>query len=340
MTHQTRQQAMTHFLESFFGKNYRVESLAGDASFRRYHRIFDDQGNRYLLMDAPPPKERVDIFLQVGEVLAEVVNVPNVFCQDVAMGFLLLQDFGDVELAQMITDSQFGHKDEIYQQALQTLKNLQQLDIHKPNVKAIGSYDQDKLGEEMDLFEQWLLPYLGVTIDKTLWQTLKKTVISQVLTQVLVVVHRDYHSRNLMQDRQGGTLGVIDFQDALIGAYSYDLVSLLRDAYIEADEPWVNRQIAIFYQLANIERFDKSLQDFVYDVNVMGVQRHLKVLGIFVRLYQRDGKVRYLANMPKVMSDLVVELDYLATHGSEPIYGQFLAYLQQILPIFWEKFGK
>lgn len=326
-----RTDLMSAFLDDFFTDDYTVVSLAGDASFRRYHRIFKGD-DTYLLMDAPPEKESVVEFVAIAEIMGKAVNTPDILKKDVDNGFLLLQDFGEIEFAHLIKPN--DDNNELYKKALLALKNIQSIDINSAN---IPPYSDEKYETEMNLFSEWFLPYIGKEIDDTLWQSLKQVVISDIQTQPKVVVHRDYHSRNLMADKNSDRLGVIDFQDALIGAYTYDLVSLVRDAYIDVDEKWVNQQIKAFYEILNP---DTDLTTFTKEVNIMGVQRHLKVLGIFIRLYQRDGKEKYLGNIPKVMNDLIIELQWLKEHDANVIYGEFLAFIESILPKYKEKFAK
>lgn len=327
---QTRFDKMMDFLNQNLTAGFRVESLAGDASFRRYHRIYcpmSDGGQMsYLLMDAPPEKESVAGFVHVAQIMVGAVNVPDIIVCDMEQGFVLLQDFGTVEFAHVIGADK-PQTDEHYTQAMKTLVDLQSL----PTVVDLPKYSDEKLSEEMDLFTQWFLPYVGVqmTDDKALlWQTLKTWLITNIQEQPQVVVHRDYHSRNLMMDQGGQSLGVIDFQDAVIGAYTYDLVSLVRDAYIDFDETWVNQKIAEFHQLKDVS---VDLNEFTKQTNVMGVQRHLKVLGIFVRLYQRDGKARYLNDLPKVMKDILAELAWLNQHAQEPVLSEFYQWLVNVV---------
>ena len=336
----TRHDRMMTFLHDHLTQDFHVETLAGDASFRRYHRIHfnlkSEQNHThmtYLLMDAPPEKESVVEFVNVADILAEKVNTPDIIARDIEQGFLLLQDFGTTEFAHVITDKH--QKDAYYQKALETLIKLQEIHIDVE----LPPYDKDVLIKEMNLFTEWFLPYVGVNSDiahDNLWQRLHDVMVDNIENQPKVIVHRDYHSRNLMIDKLSDSLGVIDFQDALIGADTYDLVSLLRDAYIDENEDWVMTKITHFHTLSS--RKD-SLFDFVRDINIMGVQRHLKVLGIFVRLSQRDGKDRYLENIPKVMKDLIHELRWLAQKDIGTVYGEFLDYLEkEVLPNYQRKF--
>ncbi|MFA9485554.1 phosphotransferase [Moraxella haemolytica] len=336
----TRHDEMMVFLNANLATGFRVESLAGDASFRRYHRIYlpnvDENGVpvTYLLMDAPPDKESVAEFVNVADMMSDTVNVPQIIVRDIERGFLLLQDFGTVEFAHLIRDDK-ANVDAYYTKALQTLVGLQSL----PTKVNLPEYSKQKLSDEMALFTEWFLPYVGVLLSdeaRDIMRDFTAYLLENIVAQPKVVVHRDYHSRNLMVDKGSDALGVIDFQDAVIGAYTYDLVSLVRDAYVDFDESWVNAKIAEFHQLKQLHG---DIDDFIKEVNIMGVQRHLKVLGIFVRLYQRDGKARYLANIPKVMKDLLNELDWLQTHGETAVV-PFKSWLNSVvLPAYHAKFS-
>ena len=333
-----RHDEMMAFLNANLSMGFRVESLAGDASFRRYHRIYMNAGEgvytTYLLMDAPPDKESVVEFVNVAEIMTSAVNVPDIIARDIERGFLLLQDFGTVEFAHLIRDDA-DNVNAYYTRALQTLADLQTL----PTDVNLPAYCDEKLCAEMDLFTEWFLPYVGVSLTedaKSMWQTFKDDLIEQIKLQPKVVVHRDYHSRNLMADKGSDALGVIDFQDAVIGAYSYDLVSLVRDAYVDFHETWVNARIGEFHAIKGL---NINVDDFIRDVNIMGVQRHLKVLGIFIRLSERDGKNRYLEDIPKVMKDLNAELEWLQSHGEqriEPFYAWLKAH---VLPSYHANFN-
>lgn len=325
--HTDRNTLIKTFLDTHIKGQYTLKSLAGDASFRRYHRIYVED-KTFLLMDAPPNKESVEPFVHVAGIIKKTVNVPDIFAKDTDKGFLLLQDFGETQFADVIGGED---SDKWYTLAMQTLIKLQTTPCAD-----IFPYREHELIAEMVLFVQWFLPYLGVASDEILWQSLVQEVVKNVLAQPLVLVHRDYHSRNLMVDK-AQNLGVIDFQDACVGAYTYDLASLLRDAYVGFDEQWVNTKIAEFHKSKGI---DVDIDTFTQQVNVMGVQRHLKVLGIFVRLFKRDGKTRYLDNLPKVMKDLQSELIWLKEHDDNPIWGQFLAWLNKtVMDEFNAKLG-
>ncbi len=348
----TRAQQLQQWLQQIFaGQSFTLTSLAGDASARRYHRLHlqnDDIDVRYMVMDSADEQEAMQQFIKVTQIMSPAINVPKLIAQDLEQGFLVLQDFGSVEFAHLLADATSEQVNAHYQWAMQTLVQLQQLPIKTAKTHyQLPDYDRALLNREMDLFSDWFIPYIDVELEQSLWNTLKSALIKQILAQPQVIVHRDYHSRNLMQDQADSTqLGVIDYQDAVIGAYSYDLVSLVRDAYVDWSEEQVSQWIYDYWEIqqqANLMTTD-SAEQFEHDVNIMGVQRHLKVLGIFVRLFERDGKSRYLADIPKVMRDLMLELDWLSTKGSEDIklaVDPFNAWMQDsVLPAYQHKFDQ
>ena len=310
----------------FADKAFNLDSLPGDASARQYHRLqLLDSGEaesaRYIVMDSADEQDAMRQFINVAKLMSPAINVPTLMAQDVEKGFLVLQDFGTVEFAHLLVDATPDQINEHYQLAMQTLVALQTVSVETAKSQhQLPDYDMALLDREMDLFSDWFIPYVGVTLDKTLWSQLKTALITEILQQPQVIVHRDYHSRNLMQDQADRSrLGVIDFQDAVIGSYTYDLVSLVRDAYVEWPEDQITSWVHDFWQLqkqSSLTTAD-SVEQLENDVNVMGVQRHLKVLGIFIRLSERDGKDRYLTDIPKVMRDLLTELNWLAEQGSD-----------------------
>lgn len=339
---QSREQQLHTWLNEVFpNQSLQHEKIPGDASFRSYHRLTVDN-QHYIVMDAPPAKESVKEFIAVGNLMAGHVHVPKMIATDEQQGFIVLEDLGNTDFADVIakdlTDAgELAKTERYYQQAMQVILAIQKIDINDANA-VIPSYDDALLRREMGLFSDWFLPYIGVTMTpdlETLWQDLQANIIQQVIAQPQVVVHRDFHSRNLMVLNHSDELGVIDFQDAVIGAYTYDLASLLRDAYINYDENWVNTHLAHYHQLAQI---DKSLAEFTVDFNIMSMQRHLKVLGIFVRLFERDGKDRYLTNLPKVFNDLLTCLKAITQRDERHTFDKFADWMTAVVePAFHQK---
>jgi len=284
------------------GQGVRVEAASGDASFRRYFRVHTDDGP-YILMDAPPPRENCGPFVQVTGLLAAAgINVPRVMAADLDQGFLLLSDLGDrLYLDELNPDT----ADTLYGDALDTLVRLQS----RGDARAVPAYDADKLRDEMQLFVDWfLVRHLDIALDAHAASVLEPAfdlLLAECRAQPQVLVHRDYHSRNLMRmDRDNP--GVLDYQDAVRGPITYDLVSLLRDVYVQWPEADVYRWVNGWYQRASeaglLDGVDEAAVFRWFDLT--GVQRHLKVAGIFTRLWYRDGKNRYLADIP-------LTLDYL-----------------------------
>ncbi len=351
----TRQQQLEQWLQEVFtNQKFTLDSLPGDASARQYHRIQlldnDDVGTghyetgRYIVMDSADEQDALQQFINVAKLMSSAINVPTL----VAQGFLVLQDFGAVEFAHLLVDAPAAQVNDYYQLAMRTLVALQALSVATAKTDyQLPDYDTALLTREMDLFSEWFIPYIGVELEQSLWENLKSALITEILSQPQVIVHRDYHSRNLMQDQADHSrLGVIDFQDAVIGSYTYDLVSLIRDAYVEWPESQVSSWIQDCWQLqkqAGLATADNTAQ-FENDVNVMGVQRHLKVLGIFIRLFERDGKNRYLADIPKVMRDLIFELEWLAEYGSHDMQQAVIPFnewlRESILPAYQNKFAQ
>ena len=352
----TRQLQLENWLQQVFeDQTFILDSLPGDASARQYHRIqlFDANSSddtpaaRYIVMDSADEQEAMQQFVNVTKLMAPAINVPELIAQDMAQGFLVLQDFGATEFAHLLVDAPTAKVNDCYQLAMKTLVDLQKTPVQTARVEhELPDYDSAMLNREMDLFRDWFIPYIGVSLNEKLWENLKSALIDDILIQPQVIVHRDYHSRNLMQDQADHSrLGVIDFQDAVIGAYTYDLVSLVRDAYVEWPESQVSSWVNDFWQLQQLATLPTadSAEQFEHDLNVMGVQRHLKVLGIFIRLSERDGKNRYLADIPKVMSDLLLELNWLAEQGNDAMKLAVLPFNQwlqdSVLPAYQDKFA-
>lgn len=277
-----------------------LRPASSDASFRRYFRVDADDGASYIVMDAPPPQEDVRPFIHVAEVFgATGVSVPQVLAQDVERGFLLLSDLGSTTyLHQLNHDT--AHK--LYMDAIEALVLMQA----QSQPEVLPEYDRALLLRELMLFPEWYInKHLGVTLTETQNATLNKVfdaLLANNLAQAQVYVHRDYHSRNLMVLDKGNP-GILDFQDAVYGPITYDLVSLLRDAYIQWDEEMVLDWAIRYWEHARRAGLpvNPDIDAFYRDFEFMGVQRHLKVLGIFARLYHRDGKDAYLKDLPLVM---------------------------------------
>ncbi|MFC3901978.1 hypothetical protein SAMN05421749_101647 [Acinetobacter marinus] len=289
-------------------QDFKINYLAGDASFRRYARI-QLETTQYMLMDAPPEKEDCAPFVQIASYLsAHGARVPQIVAQDLTQGFLLLEDFGDQLLSTVLTQNTV---DQYYTQAFRQIIQLQTI-AHEAQL--FPQYSAQKLTDEMRLFDQWLLPALGIDLSDaqaTMLQQSYQWILDNLKHQPEVIVHRDYHSRNLMVLDGESVLGVIDFQDAVVGPDTYDLISIIRDAYVQ----WLPEQVAgwvdqFYGMLSESAKVGRSIEQFRLDAEVMSIQRHLKILGIFVRLYVRDGKSGYLKDMSRVMWYLRQELKH------------------------------
>jgi len=277
-----------------------IQPASSDASFRRYFRVSSGAGASYIVMDAPPAQEDVRPFLQAADLLGQAgVSVPKVFAQDIERGYLLLSDLGTTTYLQQLNGDT---ADRLYLDAIDALISIQ---IHSQPDR-LPEYDRVLLERELNLFPQWYIQqHLGVTLSQTHTASLKQVfdaLLANNLAQPQVVVHRDYHSRNLMVLEKGNP-GILDFQDAVYGPITYDLVSLLRDAYIQWDEELVLDWVIRYWERAKRAGLpvNPDIDQFYRDFEFMGVQRHLKVLGIFARLCHRDGKRAYLKDLPLVL---------------------------------------
>ncbi|HEY1058052.1 MAG TPA: phosphotransferase [Limnobacter sp.] len=306
-----RQELLEKWLENLPAHEFDLQTLApasSDASFRRYFRVLDRRsGHTRVVMDAPPDKEDVRPFLMVGKLLRDGgVRAPQVLAEQVEQGFLLLEDFGNTTMLAALRTADAA-ADPLYRAALQDLVTMQ------ANVRVDGlpAYSAEKLQTEMDLFDTW---YVGkhfqseLTDQEKNWLiTIKRTLVDSALSEAQVFVHRDYHSRNLMVTGvEGGKpqLGMLDFQDAVQGPLSYDLVSILRDAYVEWPEDMTVDWAIRYWEQAKKAGLSipHDASEFYRQFDFMGLQRHLKILGIFARLYHRDGKSQYLNDLPLVLA--------------------------------------
>ncbi|MCX2983357.1 aminoglycoside phosphotransferase [Halieaceae bacterium IMCC14734] len=281
------------------------QPVAGDASARRYFRLRHEK-RAWIAVDAPPASEKNREFLAVRELLANAnVRVPELLDSTLEQGYLLLEDLGEQLLLPMLTPATVdGH----YQQALQVLASIQSIDTAAAAAK-LPAYDSAVLAEELQRFPEWFVEGLLQITVTSAWsaqlQDFFQILIESAAGQPQVVVHRDFHSRNLMP-QDDGSLGVIDFQDAVLGPVCYDLVSLLRDCYIRWPAPQV-RGWALDYYHQSSQTSRVSDEQFMRWFDLIGLQRHLKVLGNFSRLALRDQRDTYLSDIPMVL-DYVVEV--------------------------------
>ncbi len=270
-----------------------IQLASADASFRQYFRVFNTKENRhYIVMDAPPEKEDCHPFVHVTRLIRNVgVNAPRIYAQNISGGFLLLADLGNRPYLNELNNNT---AENLYSDAIDALIKMQ-------SIKAIlPAYDEQCLQREMDLFETWYLKrHLNVHIKAAQKKQLNhifKLLISNAQEQPQVFVHRDYHSRNLMITDTSNP-GVIDYQDAVIGPITYDPVSLFKDCYIAWPAEKVEHWLAQYLKRLTIS-YSITPQTLQRWFDLMGVQRHLKVLGIFSRLNYRDGKTHYLNDLP------------------------------------------
>lgn len=294
-----RLQQLEQWLSVLGYDGYQIAPASADASFRRYFRV-RYSGESFIVMDAPPEQEDTRPFIRVAELMAEAgLHVPPIRARDIEQGFLLLGDLGD-RLYLSVLDA--GSVDELYGDALAALLQLQQHTV--PDW--LPAYDAPLLMREMALFSDWYLQrHLGLELNATQQDTLRHSfehLAAVALEQPRVIVHRDYHSRNLMLCEPNP--GVIDFQDAVCGPLTYDLVSLLRDCYIAWPREQVEQWVAAYHQqLRDARLLDAAIdfQTFLRWFDLMGIQRHLKASGIFARLNYRDNKPGYLADIPRTL---------------------------------------
>lgn len=289
--------------EQFPAMPFTMQPASADASFRRYFRIsFADQ--TFIVMDAPPKHEDCTPFLRVAEILtATGVHVPKILAQNLEQGFLLLSDLGNTTFLQALND-QRDIANDLYGDAMDALIKIQL----SQQAEGLPDYDEALLLRELNLFPDW---YIAKHLQKDLSEK-QQAVLHTIFTRILqnnlaqprVLVHRDYHARNLMVTSPNP--GIIDFQDAVHGPITYDLASLFKDAYIRWDEERILDWMIRYWEKARKAGLPVSADfaAFYEDFEWMGVQRHLKILGIFARLNYRDGKATYLDDMPLVMEYL------------------------------------
>ncbi len=290
-----------------------ITPASADASFRRYFRVTNDAGLSAIIMDAPPPLEDVRPFINVMKMLASGgINVPELLAADIDRGFLLLSDLGQSTYLQALevlhasdaTDAQrISVQNTLYADAIDALVTLQKISPHSAAITP-PAYDAVLLRQELNLFPDWYLgKHVAITLsndEKNALERCFSLMIASALAQPTVLVHGDYMPRNLMAMHERNP-GVIDFQDATVGPISYDIACLMRDAFISWDEPQIIDWTVRYWERARAAGLPvrDDFSEFYREFEWMGLQRHLKVLGIFARINYRDGKPKYLADSPR-----------------------------------------
>jgi aminoglycoside/choline kinase family phosphotransferase len=274
--------------------------VAGDASFRRYFRVV--AGDRSaILMDAPPPQEDPRPFIEIARWLGERgFAAPAIHGVDLDRGLVLLDDFGDIRMRETV-DEQAGRATGLYEAAIDIL-----IALHKHEAGPLAPYGRPVLHREANLLTEWYCPAIGIEADQAGYDAAWDKVFDAALAGPVVTVLRDYHAENLMLIGGTDTLGLLDFQDALAGHPSYDLVSLLQDARRDVDPALESVMLARYKQITG------AGEDFDIAYHVLGAQRNAKIVGIFTRLWKRDGKLRYSALCPRVWRYLEGDLAHPA----------------------------
>ena len=276
-----------------------LTAASSDASFRRYFR-WEGGDKTFIVMDAPPPQENCKPFVDIAHLLASSgINVPKIHAEDLTQGFLLLSDLGRQTYLDVIDAD---NADALFADAIEALLTYQQLPMDAP----LPSYDVALLRRELELFPEWYVKrHLGIEMDSAQlasWQHVSDLLIESALAQPKVLVHRDYMPRNLMISEPNP--GVLDFQDAVYGPVTYDITCLFKDAFLSWPEERVAGWLNTYWNKARALGIavHEDFAAFSRASDLMGVQRHLKVIGIFARICHRDGKPRYLGDVPRFFS--------------------------------------
>lgn len=278
------------WLSSLLPDLHRVEAIQADASSRNYYRAYAGPST-YIVMDTEPGEELLN-FIQIANRLQGCVTVPTIIQQDLAHGLLLLTDFGTETYLKALEVADSNRVDQLYMDALIAMHKLQTVTAPLPNM------DSEYISQRLNVFTTWYLQrHLQIAMDATLLQDLHELFTNCFQTQKQVFVHVDYHCRNLMVLADGNP-GIIDFQDAMLGPITYDLVSLFQDAYITWPRPQVEAWVSSFAKLVGLQDGPQLLREF----DLVGLQRHLKNLGVFARLHHRDGKSHYLPHIPTLLN--------------------------------------
>ena len=306
-----------------------LDALDGDASLRRYYRVHQN-GHSVIFADASAEPGVTQTFIHCASIFADAgARVPQLLAWDNALGYSLQEDVGDRQLLPLLSQ---GSVNGYYEQAMHMLSRVARADVRAISLPA---YDAKRLQSELDVCNEWFVQgLLGMSLSQEFNQAkhaLDKTLVASAVAQAQVLVHRDFHSRNLMVTNT--ELVAIDFQDAVIGPVTYDLVSLLKDCYCAWSRPQVQAWVGAYYEALDEHLTPATYKEFLRDFDLMGLQRHIKVLGVFARLYLRDGKPGYLPDLPRVIA--YVEEALALYCESEPSVAGFRGlWAEQIRPVF------
>ena len=308
-------EGLTEFVAQSGWGDAAIEPLPGDASFRRYFRLRQSSGETAMLMHAPPPEEDPKPFLLVAQWLtANGMRAPDILAQNPDEGWLLTEDFGDDRMRDLL-DAHPADETDAYESAIDAL-----VDLHRLPAGPFAPYDMPTYQREVALLTEWYCPAIGISVDEAGYEAAWGAALVPVIERQAkaVTVLRDYHAENIMLlgSKPGAPQGLIDFQDALVGHRAYDLVSLLQDA---------RRDVPIMLETRMLARYLKATSsdaDFIADYAILGAQRNAKIVGIFTRLYKRDGKPKYLGLIPRVWGYLERDLAHPAL---EPVANWFAA---------------
>lgn len=305
--------AAADFLKHHGWGDAQILPVAGDASFRRYFRV-QDGDRRAILMDAPPPHEDPAPFIAIAEYLTSSgFAAPEIYARDLTEGLVLLEDFGDQRMREYLDDHP-EDEEPIYRQVIDLLQQL-----HRVPAAELPAYDEQQYLREVNLLTEWYCPAQQLDVDSESFEAIWRQVLEPVITaqNPPVTVMRDYHAENIML-LEDGRLGLLDFQDALIGHPAYDLVSMLQDARRDVPDELEENMLA--YYLADHSR--EAADEFRGHYAILGAQRNTKIIGIFIRLCMRDGKQRYLDFMPRMWRLLEKDLRHPALEPMKKWFDQ------------------
>ncbi|MBV1775430.1 phosphotransferase [Burkholderiaceae bacterium DAT-1] len=299
-----RSTALTAWLDTQLPQRTALHALVEDGSPRRFYRATLADGSTRIVMDAPPATQPIAGFLDIARRLSGIVPVPEMLAVDVDQGFVLMSDLGDTDLMSATADGDEIKADPLYRAAWGALLSMQ---VHA-DTSGLPEYTADAMGTDLDRFTEWFVgTHLGKTLDEKqqqAWARTRALLLARAASQPKTLIHFDYHSRNLMV--RGDQIGIVDFQDARVGPLTYDLASLLKDMYRAWPEAFRLDHGIRYWQAARKLNLPvaESFDDFYRDLEFMGVYRHLRSIGTFARLIHRDGKPRYLDDIPVALGYL------------------------------------